>query len=106
MKDAQEILNGRPEIARKLVEAVARACSACKLVVKTDESERTTQTIRPVTQLTSSMKLNALPQGMAKTLEMGKMRNGKRSFSYVSDDYRLIRPFLFLVLLFTQLFCR
>lgn len=65
MKDAQEISKARPVIAKKLVEAVARACSACKLVVKTDESERTTQTIRPVTPLTSREKLDALPQGMS-----------------------------------------
>lgn len=75
LKDAREILKGRPEIAKKLVEAVARACSACKFVVKTDESERTTQTIGPVTLLTSSTKLDALAQGMARSLEMGKRRN-------------------------------
>lgn len=91
MKDAQEISKARQKIGKKLVEAVARACSACKLAVKTDESERTTQTIRPVTLLTSNKKLDALPQRMAETLEMGKKRNGKRSFSYTSDDYRLIR---------------
>ncbi|XP_071870430.1 uncharacterized protein [Bombus fervidus] len=79
LKDAQEILKARPEIAKKLVEAVARACSACKLVMKTDESERTTQAIRPVTLLTSSKKLDALSQGMANTLEMGKKRNDEIS---------------------------
>ncbi|XP_060828011.1 protein lethal(3)malignant blood neoplasm 1 [Bombus pascuorum] len=82
LKDAQEILKARPEIAKKLVEAVARACSACKLVTKTDESERTMQTIRPVTLLTSSKKLDALPQGLANTLEMGK----KRNVDYFADE--------------------
>lgn len=72
MKDAQEISKARPVIAKKLVEAVARACSACKLVVKTDESERTTQTIRPVTPLTSREKLDALPQGMSRDVGNGK----------------------------------
>ncbi|XP_076479627.1 LOW QUALITY PROTEIN: uncharacterized protein LOC117155057 [Bombus vancouverensis nearcticus] len=79
LKDAQEISKARPVIAKKLVEAVARACSACKLVVKTDESERTTQTIRPVTLLTSREKLDALPQGMSNALEMGKERNDELS---------------------------
>ncbi|XP_050593344.1 uncharacterized protein LOC126923691 [Bombus affinis] len=77
LKDAQEI--SRQKIGKKLVEAVARTRSACKLAVKTDESERTTQTIRPVTLLTSNKKLDALPQRMAETLEMGKKRNDKLS---------------------------
>lgn len=31
MKDAQEIFKDRPEAAKKLVEAVLKACSGCKI---------------------------------------------------------------------------
>lgn len=31
MKDAQEIFKDRPEAAKKLVEAVIKACSGCKI---------------------------------------------------------------------------
>ncbi|XP_032683650.1 uncharacterized protein LOC116849998 [Odontomachus brunneus] len=37
LKDAQEIFKDRPEAAKKLVEAISRACSGCKIVVAKDE---------------------------------------------------------------------
>jgi len=40
VKDAQEIFKDRPEAARKLVEAVGRACGNCKLLTK-QEDDRT-----------------------------------------------------------------
>ncbi|XP_076626948.1 uncharacterized protein LOC143344621 [Colletes latitarsis] len=38
LKDALEIFKDRPETAKKLVEAVARACSSCKIPVKQGEA--------------------------------------------------------------------
>lgn len=37
MKDAQEIFKDRPEAAKKLVEAISKACSGCKISAAKDE---------------------------------------------------------------------
>lgn len=37
MKDAQEIFKDRPEAAKKLVEAITKACSDCKIAAMKDE---------------------------------------------------------------------
>ncbi|XP_076240921.1 uncharacterized protein LOC143183281 [Calliopsis andreniformis] len=45
LKDAQEIFKDRPEAARKLVEAVAKACGGCKIPIKQDHPDNSTQTV-------------------------------------------------------------
>lgn len=37
MKDAQEIFKDRPEAAKKLIEAVMRACGGCKIPIKQED---------------------------------------------------------------------
>lgn len=37
MKDAQEIFKDRPEAAKKLIEAVMKACGGCKIPIKQEE---------------------------------------------------------------------
>ncbi|OAD54293.1 Protein lethal(3)malignant blood neoplasm 1 [Eufriesea mexicana] len=68
LKDAQEIFKDRPEVAKKLVEAVAaRACSSCKVAAKTEKSEITSQITPTVTPSISQRQLNPLLQKMTKS---------------------------------------
>lgn len=39
MKDAQEIFKDRPEAAKRLIEAVMKACSGCKLPIKQEDDK-------------------------------------------------------------------
>ncbi|XP_017761515.1 PREDICTED: uncharacterized protein LOC108551766 [Eufriesea mexicana] len=76
LKDAQEIFKDRPEVAKKLVEAVAaRACSSCKVAAKTEKSEITSQITPTVTPSISQRQLNPLLQKMTKSLTVGIVRN-------------------------------
>ncbi|CAK9798768.1 Protein lethal(3)malignant blood neoplasm 1 [Anthophora plagiata] len=71
VKDAQEIFKDRPEAAKKLAEAVARACSACKITVKTAS---TTQTPPTVATSTYQRTMSPLLQAMMKVLVEDKRK--------------------------------
>ncbi|CAK9833606.1 Protein lethal(3)malignant blood neoplasm 1 [Anthophora retusa] len=71
VKDAQEIFKDRPEAAKKLAEAVARACSACKITVKTAS---TTQTPPTVATSTHQRTMSPLLQAMMKVLVENKRK--------------------------------
>ncbi|XP_076757006.1 uncharacterized protein LOC143427063 [Xylocopa sonorina] len=74
LKDAQEIFKDRPEVAKKLVEALSRACSGCKVADKSAEtsSSVTTTERKPIT--------SPLLQRMMK-LQTEKKKDGKQSNS-------------------------
>ncbi|KOC68632.1 Protein lethal(3)malignant blood neoplasm 1 [Habropoda laboriosa] len=68
LKDAQAIFKDRPEAAKKLAEAVARACSACKIAVKTGSTTQTTPTVATATtQRTPSPVLQAMLKVLIET---------------------------------------
>lgn len=66
VKDAQEIFKDRPEAARKLVEAVAKACGGCKIPIKQDP-DNNTQTAPTVTSVPGT-KVDSVFREMMKTL--------------------------------------
>lgn len=69
MKDAQEIFKDRPEAAKKLVEAVIKACGGCKISM--DEQPKPAKT---VTESPLQKKMDSMLKQM-KTLE--NVKHGK-----------------------------
>jgi len=80
VKDAQEIFKDRPEAAKKLLEAVARACGNCKLLTK-QEDDRTKSNeihVNPTTELPLQKKMDPISRQMIKILtEKEKNINGR-----------------------------
>lgn len=71
MKDAQEIFKDRPEAAKKLAEAVGRACGSCKLLTK-EEIDRTklsqAHTKTKIADAQPPRKMSPISKQMLKTL--------------------------------------
>ncbi|XP_011869994.1 PREDICTED: protein lethal(3)malignant blood neoplasm 1 isoform X2 [Vollenhovia emeryi] len=66
LKDAQEIFKDRPEAAKKLIEAVMKACSGCKLPIK-QENDRP-KPIKLVTEPPPQKKMDPILKQMMKVL--------------------------------------
>jgi len=67
VKDAQEIFKDRPEAAKKLIEAVMKACSGCKLPIKQeDDRPKPTKTI--ATESPPQKKMDPILKQMMKIL--------------------------------------
>ncbi|KAL0133909.1 hypothetical protein PUN28_001094 [Cardiocondyla obscurior] len=66
LKDAQEIFKDRPEVAKKLIEAVMKACSSCKIPAKQEDDRP--KPIKPVTQSLPQKKVEPILKQMMKTL--------------------------------------
>lgn len=71
MKDAQEIFKDRPEAAKKLIEAVMKACGSCKIPIKQEDDRP-----KPIKIVTESpqKKMDPILKQMMKILT-GKIKN-------------------------------
>lgn len=79
MKDAQEIFKERPEAAKKLVEAVIKACGGCK--IPTDDHPKSAKI---VTESPLQKEMDPILKQMMKTLsenvKHGKIKNEARFY--------------------------
>lgn len=81
VKDAQEIFKDRPEAAKKLVEAVMKACGGCKIPM--DEQPKPAKT---VTESPLQKKMEPILKQMMKTLlenvKHGEIKSKTRLYQY------------------------
>ncbi|KYQ53059.1 Protein lethal(3)malignant blood neoplasm 1 [Trachymyrmex zeteki] len=66
LKDAQEIFKDRPEAAKKLIEAIMKACSGCKIPIK-QENDRP-KPVKTVTESPLQKKMEPILKRMMKIL--------------------------------------
>lgn len=75
MKDAQEIFKDRPEAAKKLLEAVAKACGSCNIPTKQENNQPTEPTKAPVTEPPLQKKIvKQMLKTLSETVKSGKPR--------------------------------
>ncbi|XP_011701992.1 PREDICTED: protein lethal(3)malignant blood neoplasm 1 isoform X2 [Wasmannia auropunctata] len=86
LKDAQEIFKDRPEAAKKLIEAVMKACSSCKLPIKQEDArpkppKTTTQSPPPQKKMDPILKqmMKILTEEKSKIIKKEDMKNVTRS---------------------------
>ncbi|CAL7932914.1 unnamed protein product [Xylocopa violacea] len=89
LKDAQEIFKDRPEAAKKLLEALSRACSACKV---TDKSDGSPQTSSSATTTEDKPITSPLLQKLMK-VQIEKKKDGKNPNSPLFFSHNLNRHF-------------
>lgn len=77
MKDAQEIFKDRPEAAKKLIEAIMKACSGCKIPIK-QENDRP-KPVKTVTESPLQKKMEPILKRMMKILT-GRYKRNKKEF--------------------------
>ncbi|KAG5339142.1 MBN protein, partial [Acromyrmex heyeri] len=81
LKDAQEIFKDRPEAAKKLIEAIMKACSGCKIPIK-QENDRP-KPVKTVTESPLQKKMEPILKRMMKILTA----NTSKSFSEEKNKF-------------------
>ncbi|KAG5329799.1 MBN protein, partial [Acromyrmex charruanus] len=81
LKDAQEIFKDRPEAAKKLIEAIMKACSGCKIPIK-QENDRP-KPVKTITESPLQKKMEPILKRMMKILTT----NTSKSFSEEKNKF-------------------
>jgi len=76
VKDAQEIFKDRPEAAKKLVEAVMKACGGCKIPM--DEQSKPAKTITESPQKKMEPILKQMIKTLSENVKHGKIKSKTR----------------------------
>lgn len=76
VKNAQEIFKDRPEAAKKLLEAVGRACGSCKLLTKQEDDRTKSNQVhaKVITESPLQKKMDPLMKQMMKILSESAKR--------------------------------
>jgi len=88
VKDAQEIFKDRPEAAKKLIEAIMKACSGCKIPIK-QENDRP-KPVKTVTESPLQKKMEPILKRMMKILTGSTKKNKKEFVSVKLDNIKCI----------------
>ncbi|XP_011344527.1 uncharacterized protein LOC105283458 [Ooceraea biroi] len=93
LKDAQEIFKDRPEAAKKLVEAVGRACGSCKLlVIQEDDRTKSNQiNAKTITESPLQKKMDPILKQMMKILSENAKRANTSSKSISEEKSKTIQ---------------
>ncbi|XP_020281361.1 protein lethal(3)malignant blood neoplasm 1 isoform X2 [Pseudomyrmex gracilis] len=84
LKDAQEIFKDRPEAAKKLLEAVAKACAGCKIPIPRKQEDNRPKPAKVTTESPLQKKMDPIIKQMMRTLtETVKRANITSSKSFL-----------------------
>ncbi|XP_077268933.1 uncharacterized protein LOC143900972 [Temnothorax americanus] len=76
LEDAQEIFKDRPEAAKKLIEAVMKACGGCKIPIKHEDDQP--KPIKIITESPPQKKMDPILKQMMKILTANTSKNIKK----------------------------